>query len=582
MWEFLKKLHLSVFGLSFIGFILLTIVVLIALFSGGKSTENSILKITLDSPLVEHAPSSEPFAGKVDLPFSTFESKIGVINTVKALQKAKIDSDIKSVFLELGMVQGGLGQVEEIRNAVLDFKKSGKKVIAYGDFFDEKAYYLASAADSVYLTSEAMLEFNGFVAEINFYKKTLKSIGIEPKIFRVGKFKGAVEPFMLDSISKENKLQINEFLNSLHTTLLTQVAKSRKIQIEELRNISNNLLVRNALQAVQYKLIDAVKYYDEVLDVLKKVSGVDAKSEINFVDASTYWQEPMNLNFGDQIAVIVADGDINMGENSEGEVGSNGTARLIREARLDNNVKAIVLRINSPGGSALGSDIMWREILKASESKPIIASMSSVAASGGYYMAMACDTIVAHESTITGSIGVFGMLFSAEDLLKNKIGIHTDRVKTGKFSDLGTPTRKMTIEDSLIIQTEVNTIYTSFITKAAKGRGMSIEQLDNVASGRVWSGQKARKIGLVDVIGDLDDAIAIAAKKAKVTSYETVYYPRINSLWGTVESSYKQASLPKELKDIRESELYLYYNQIKKLNQMKGVQAKMPYDIIVK
>lgn len=582
MWDFLKKLHLTVFALSMIGAIIVFIIVIIALFTGGESNANSVLKISLNSPLVEHAPSSEAITDKLDLPFTNFESKVGVINTVEALKKAKTDDDIKSVFLELGMIQGGLGQVEEIRNAVLDFKTSGKKVVAYGDFFDEKAYYLASAADSVYLTSEAILEFNGFVAEVNFYKKTLKSIGIQPKIFRVGKFKGAVEPFMLDSISNENELQITEFLNSLHSTLLAQIGKSRNIEFGELKNISDNLLVRNAYQAVEHKLIDGVKYYDEVLSVIREVSGISESEKINFVLAESYWETPMNVTFGDQIAVIVADGDIGMGENKDGSIGSNGTARLIREARLDPQVKAIVLRINSPGGSALGSDLMWREILKASESKPIIASMSSMAASGGYYMAMACDTIVAHESTITGSIGVFGMLFNAEDLLKNKMGIHTDRVKTGKFSDLGTPTRQMTVEDSLIIQTEVNTIYQSFITKAAQGRGVTVEALDAVASGRVWSGKTAKTIGLVDVFGDLDDAVKIAAEKAKCESYATVYYPTINAFWGTLEKGYKQTALPEELKELKSSDVYQYYQQINKFSQMKGVQARAPYDLIIK
>jgi protease IV len=582
MWDFLKKLHLTVFALSMIGAIIVFIIVIIILFTGGESNANSVLKISLNSPLVEHAPSSEAITDKLDLPFTNFESKVGVINTVQALKKAKTDNDIKSVFLELGMIQGGLGQVEEIRNAVLDFKTSGKKVVAYGDYFDEKAYYLASAADSVYLTSEAILEFNGFVAEVNFYKKTLKSIGIQPKIFRVGKFKGAVEPFMLDSISNENELQITEFLNSLHSTLLSQIASSRNIEFEKLKNISDNLLVRNAYQAVEHKLIDGVKYYDEVLSVIREVSGISESEKINFVLAESYWETPMNVTFGDQIAVIVADGDIGMGENKDGSIGSNGTARLIREARLDPQVKAIVLRINSPGGSALGSDIMWREILKASEMKPIIASMSSLAASGGYYMAMACDTIVAHESTITGSIGVFGMLFNAEDLLKNKMGIHTDRVKTGKFSDLGTPTRQMTVEDSLIIQTEVNTIYQSFITKAAQGRGMTVEALDAVASGRVWSGKTAKAIGLVDLFGDLDDAIKIAAEKAKCESYATVYYPTINAFWGTLEKGYKQTALPEELKELKSSDVYQYYQQINKFSQMKGVQARAPYDLIIK
>ena len=579
MWDFLKKLHLTVFALSLFGFIAILLIILIAAFSGGNSNPKTILKISLDHPLVEHAPVSDVFTNKLDLPISTFEAKHGVINLVQALKAAKSDDDIKSVFLELRMIQGGLGAVEEVRNAIVDFKTSGKKVIAYGDYFDEKAYYLASAADSVYLTSEGIIEFNGFVAEINFYKNLLNSIGIEPKIFRVGKFKGAVEPFMLDSISKENRLQITAFLNSMHHTMLQQISVSRNIDFATLKDISDNLLVRNAYQAEQKGLTDGVKYYDEVLSVLRRVSGVKETEELNFVKAESYWKDESSLVFGDHIAVIVADGEINMGENQDDVIGGNGMSRLLREARLDPKVKAIVLRINSPGGSALASDLMWREIKLCADAKPTIASMSNVAASGGYYMAMACDSIIAHETTITGSIGVFGMLFSAEELLQKKIGIHTYRVKTGKFSDLGTPTRAITPEDSMIVQTEVNTIYQTFISKAAEGRGMSLVDLENVASGRVWSGKTAKEIGLVDAFGGLDEAVEMAGNMAGLSDYDVVYHPRINPFWGTVERSYKQTALPAEFNEIKESDLYQLYIQLDKLKHLHGVQAKLPYEI---
>jgi protease IV len=582
MWEFLKKLHLTVFGLCMTFFVVLLIMLIVGLFSGGESNK-TILKITLNSPLAELSPGDETLAERIDLPFSNFESNCGVINTVQALKKAKTDAKIASVFLDLGMIQGGLGAVEEIRNAIIDFRTSGKKVIAYGDYYDEKAYYLASAADSVFLTEEGLLEFNGFVAEVNFYKKTLNNIGIKPKIFRVGRFKGAVEPFMLDSMSKENRLQINEFITSLHTSMLSQVAESRNIPFETLKTISDQLLVRNPIQAKEKGLIDDVKYYDQVLDLLRKVSGISASEKMNFTTPESYWSSE-SAGFGDEIAVIVADGEINMGKNKKDVIGSNGMAKLIREARQDANVKAIVLRINSPGGSALGSDLMWREIKLASESKPVIASMSNVAASGGYYMAMACDTIVAQKTTITGSIGVFGMLFEANELLEKKIGIHTDRVKTGQFSDLGTPTRNFTTADSLIIQTEINEIYKKFITKAAAGRKMSYAALDNVASGRVWSGLDAQKIGLVDVFGGLEVAIQIAAQKInkKVTDCQVLYYPTTDPFWGTLESGYKKAMVPDELKELQQSDLYLYYKHLISLKNMQGVQAKLPYTLSIK
>lgn len=581
MWSFLKKLHLSVFALSFLGLIVLLITLLVSTIGSTNIKPKSVLLLKMNQEIVEHTVSN-PLLSDFEIPFSTYSPKIGVINLVQGIHEAKTDDDIAVLFLDLSIIRGGLASVKEIRDALEDFKTSGKKVIAYGDYIDEKSYYLGSVADEFYVAPEGMIEFNGFVAEVRFYKNVLESIGVKPKVFRVGRFKSAVEPFLRDSISKENNHQISEFLGSLHESLLEGVSASRGVSVDKLKEISNNMLVRNPYQAKEQNLIDDVIYYDQVLDRIRDLGSIPEADEVNFVDANAYWETPLDLGNGDQVAVIVADGDINMGENKDGSIGGNGMAKLIRQVRLDPKVKAVVLRINSPGGSALASDLMWREIELTKQSKPIIASMSDMAASGGYYMAMACDTIVAHENTITGSIGVFGLLFNIEELLNDKIGIHTDRVKTGKFSDLATPTRKMTQEDSLIIQTEVNNIYKSFVSKAAEGRGMAYDDLEAVASGRVWSGSMAKENGLVDVFGGIDTAVAISANKAGVDDYSIVYYPRLSPISGEVMAGYKNTKLSSLIKGTENKELIKYISEIEKIGEMKGVQARSPFLLEIK
>lgn len=583
MWSFLKKLHLTVFA---VGLVIGLILLCVFIYSFTQSTNispKSILRIRIDHPIVEHAGNSR--FSNLDLPIASLQPKIGVINLVQAVKKAKGDPNIAAIFLELRMINGGLAAVDEIRDVLEDFKETGKKIIAYGDYMDEKAYYLGSVADSLFIAPEGMMEFNGMVAEVRFYKSLLKSIGVEPQVFRVGRFKSAVEPFLRDSISDENALQISEFINSLHLNMLSKISESRGVSVERLEEISSNLLVRNSIQAIEAGMVDGNRYMDEVLEILKEVSGIDSKEGVNFIAAETYWTKPLDIPSSNKIVVIVADGEIGMGQNKEGTIGGNGMSKLIRQVRMDQSVKAVVLRINSPGGSALGSDLMWREIELLSREKPIIASMSDYAASGGYYMAMACDTIVAHPNTITGSIGVFGLTFTATDLIENKLGVHTDRIKTGKFSDIGTPTRAMTPEDSTIIQQEVNAIYASFIVKAAMGRNMTESDLERVASGRVWSGAMARENGLVDVFGGLDRAIEIAAQKAGITKYtedDIAYYPELDPLFGNIESTYKNMSLPKELELMTKSEVYQYLANLQKLEQMKGIQARAPFELSIK
>jgi protease-4 len=514
--------------------------------------------------------------------------KIGLLELKKAITKAKDDDKIKGIYLELSGTQAGFASLEEIRNALLDFKESKKFIIAYGEYFTEGAYYIASVADEIVLNPMGVIEFNGLYSEIPFIKGTLSKLEVEPEIFRVGEFKSAVEPFILDKMSDANRVQTSSFLNSIYGHYLQAVSKTRNIPLERLKVISDSMLVRNAELAVAHNLATKAGYYDEVLDMIKTKLELKEDEEINFISNKKYEKAPDAKSDGkklaeNKIAVIIASGEIQGGKGNEGEViGSDKIAEEIRKAREDKKVKAIVLRINSPGGSALASDVMWREIQLAKKVKPIVASMSDVAASGGYYMAMGCSKIVAHPTTITGSIGVFGLVFNAKGLLNNKLGVTVDGVKTGNFSDIATMTRAHSAAEKAIIQKEVNHIYDVFTSKAAEGRGMSQDDLKKVASGRVWSGAEAKEINLIDEFGGLDEAVKLAAKLAELgeDDYRLRYLPAKKNFF---ESLLAQLSGEAEARIAKAylGEHFELVHRVKHLKKLEGVQARLPFDIAI-
>jgi protease IV len=444
----------------------------------------------------------------------------------------------------------------------------------------EKAYYLSSVADKVYLNPEGEIEFNGLAIEIAFFKRLFDKLDIKPQVFRVGEFKSAVEPYILDKMSVENRLQLTELINSLYDQVLTGVAAARNIDKPRLKEISDKMLVRNAAQAVEHGLVDELLYYDQVLDELKQRLGT---SKVNFIKHNRY-RKSLSPTYGsaeNEIAVIVADGTILPGQADQGIIGSTTFTEEIRKARENKKVKAIVIRVNSPGGSFQASDMMWREITLASESKPVIASMSDYAASGGYYLAMGCDTIVAQPHTITGSIGVFSILYDASGFLSNKIGITSDEVKTGEFGNLITLNRPLTEPEKNVWQRRTNEIYETFTDKAAAGRNMPVENLKKVASGRVWTGVQAQARGLVDVLGGYDDAVRIAAEKAGIAdNYKIKLYPRqktfIQQLLQGFDESAKASALKKEM-----GEYYQYYQYWERIKTHQGVQARMPFEFII-
>lgn len=590
MLKFLKYVLATIVGLFIFSLISILILVKIADISDKKVKikENSVLRLKLTKPIVERSKDS-PFSG-LDIPGMGNKGNIGLLELKKAILHAKTNPNIKGIYLETEMVVSGFAKLEEIRNALIDFKKSGKFIVAYGENYTEGAYYLTSVADHIYLNPIGLVELNGLNADVMFVKGLLEKIGVKPEIFKVGEFKSAVEPLILDKMSEPSRLQTESYLNSLYNFYLKNVAASRNISFEQLNIISDSMLVKTPEDALKYKLITQIGYEDEVETALRKTLKVKTEDKINFVTLEKYnkfiedeWKDNDEDLADNKIAVVFASGEISSGKGEDEKIGSESLAAEIRKLRLDKKVKAIVLRINSPGGSALASDVIWREVVLTQKVKPIIASMSDVAASGGYYIAMACDTIVAQPNTITGSIGIFGVLFNVQDLLNNKLGITVDGVKTGAFSDLGNGTRPLRDNERRIIQNQVERGYEIFTTKAAQGRHMDIEALKKIASGRVWSGLEAKENGLVDVLGGLEDAIQIAATKAKLKKedYRLRYYPQeknfFESFFKDSQEEAKVAALQAEL-----GELYPFYQSIQKIKNIQGVQARMPYDIIIK
>ncbi|MBO0357279.1 signal peptide peptidase SppA [Hymenobacter sp. BT186] len=583
MRQFFKYVLATVTGLFVFGLLsLLVLVVFVAALASSDNKEvtvasDSVLELKLDKPIAERE-SRHSFGAM----FSSQADDIGLDQLKASIRRAKTDADIKGIFLNVELVQGGMASLEEVRDALLDFKKSGKFIVAYADAASEKSYYLTSLANRIYLNPQGTLEFNGLSSETMYYKNLFSKAGIEPQIFRVGSFKSAVEPFFRENMSDSARLQTTSFLNSINDFTLGHVAEARKISPARLKVISDSMLVHNADDAKRLGLVTHLGYYDQALDYMKGKLGVEKDDKLSLVSLGDYSKadDEEGSTSGNRIAVIYADGDIVTGKGSDDNIGSTKFAEAIRKARLDDKVKAVVLRVNSPGGSSLASDIIYREVLLTKKVKPIVCSMSDVAASGGYFIAMGCDTIVAHPNTITGSIGVFGVLPNIEPLLRDKLGITTDRVTTGMFSDFPTVTRALTPFEKTQFQNEINRIYADFTTKAAQGRHMPVEKLRGYASGRVWSGSEAKARGLVDVLGSFDDALRIAARRAKLREgdYRIQKLPRQRTFAETIFSGFSEEVKLRMVKE-EMGPMYPVYQQYKKLSEMKGAQMRMPFEL---
>ncbi len=586
MKQFFKFVFASMVGiiLSTILLFLIFIASITAIVSSSKESEeikeNTILHVNLNVPITERS-SSNPFD---DLDFGPFkgEKVLGLNDILKSIKNAKEDDNIKGIYLDVSYMMTGFATIEEIRNALVDFKKSGKFVIAYSEVYTQGAYYLASVANKVYLNPQGILELKGFSSEIMFFKGALDKLDIEAQIIKVGTFKSAVEPFILDKMSDANKLQTTALLGSLYQHFTAKIAESRKIPQDSLMAIADGLKSRSPEDALKYKLVDGLKYKDEILTELKSKTGVEKDKNLATVSITEYAKSIKNTNTSsNRIAVIYANGDINSGEGDESTIGSEGISRALRKARLDEKVKAVVLRVNSPGGSALASDVIWREVLLTKKAKPVIVSMGDYAASGGYYIACAADEIYAEPNTITGSIGVFAIIPNMKGFFNNKLGITFDGVKTGQFADLGNVSRPLNDAEKMILQREVNRTYADFTKRVADGRHVTQAYVDSIGQGRVWTGEQAIKLKLVDKLGHLNDAIVAAAKKAKLKEYKIVNYPEIkDGLMGLLDDSedkLKTYMVKQEL-----GTTYPYYQQIKEVANMSGLQAKLPYQITIR
>ncbi len=557
---------------------------------GNKVTvkDNSVLELDFSQAVPEktnNVPTSDPLSFDFEQ-----KKKVGLYDMVRSIEMAKEDDKIKGIFLEMSSTSLGSATASVIRDALVDFKDSGKFIYSYGDMYSQGAYYIASTADSIFVNPRGGVEFKGFASSIPFFKDMLDRLGVKMQIFYVGNFKSATEPFRLNEMSEDNKLQVREYMNGLYNIFLEDVSESRSITVPELKEIADNYELRNAKDAVDLGFVDKEAYRDQLIDALKFKLGLTGKKDkINSIGIADYAGKlKKNFKTKDKIAVVFAEGSIVDGEGEPGSIGGKKYAKLLRKIRQDEKVKAIVVRVNSGGGSAFASEEIWRELeLAKAQGLPVIASMGDVAASGGYYISCNADTILAEPNTITGSIGVFGMVPSAQKMLKDKIGVEFDTVKTSRFATGISPFMDIDGQGGEIIQEGVDEIYEIFLNRVGEGRDMTREEVNEVAQGRVWTGQKAKEIGLVDVLGGLDDALEIAAQKAGLEKYRVSQYPVTKEpLQAFIEkvTGQKTASASTMLKEeLIRSELgeegYEMYEMMKEVKNVQGYQMRMPFEI---
>lgn len=537
--------------------------------------DNSVLRLNLKGEIHEQVPD-DPFGAM----FDDGPLALSTLNAIKAIEEAKSDDKIKGLYIRSGFFAGGYASLRELREAILSFKESGKFVYAYGEFYTEKGYYLASVADKIFLNPAGSIEFNGISANVTFFKGAFEKLGVEPQIFRVGEFKSAIEPLIREDLSPENRLQLQEWLSTLNDHLVKEIAEGRGIEKERLMEISNSMLVTNADKAKEYGLATDLLYSDGVKDEFYSILELEEDDDVNFVTVQDYyknWYQSADLP-RDRIAVLVAEGDIISGKGNNYQVGSDKFIAALQKIRENKRVKAMVVRINSPGGGLVASDVIWNEIMLTKEKMPVIASMSDYATSGGYYLAMPCDTIVSHPTTLTGSIGIFATLFNFGPLLNDKMGITHDVVKTGEYSDIFTVTRSLSDQERAIIQREVELNYDSFIEKAAQGRNTDPENILNVASGRIWPGSTALNNGLVDVLGGFNDALELAASAAEIDEYRVVYYPAQKTF---IEELVEDFGAQAKVKLFGgEFAFFKPYEEIfEQIEKYRGIQARLPYEL---
>ncbi len=588
MKSFLKYVLATITGTLIVGIVLIFIFfgmvnAFFALATKEKSVEikkQSVLVISLNRQIKDRKPSG-PFIN-VNLRSVFPVTELGLNEILDNIKKAEKDANIEGILLDLSTIQADIATIDEIRSALKEFKDSGKFVICYSDYFTQPSYYLASVADDIYMNPEGIFFLKGFHAEINFIKGTLDKLGIQPQIIRHGKFKSAVEPLINKSMSDENRAQIKSFMGSMWNYYLKNISAERHIAPSLLNRLADNLTLSDPQAAYECGLLDSLIYRDQVMDILKEKTGTIKRKKPNLVSFTDYAKVPKPREhkgfIKEKIAVIYAQGDIVPGKGNNDEIGADVFADAISEARQDSMIKAIVLRVNSPGGSALASEIIWREIELARKSKPVIASMGDYAASGGYYIVSPADVILANQFTLTGSIGVFGIWMDAKDFFNKKLGITSDVENTNTYSDFGSVFRPFSPYETAVAQKSVDKVYDAFVNHVAAGRNMSFKDVDKIGEGRVWSGINAININLVDTFGGLTDAIKLAAKKVNLEEYRIVEYPKLeNPLDVLVRELMSEAKIKMLKKELGEN--YKYLKLFENAQKMNGVQARMPYSI---
>ena len=588
MKQFFKFMFATIVGV-FISGILLVIffaVVIGGIISSAQSEEkvtleaNSILELKLDQ-VIDERTSKNPFE---QFNFSTFESTktSGLNDILKAINEAKTNTNIKGIYLNVSISPNSYAKLEAIRNALIDFKTSKKFIVAYGEIMEEHSYYIASVADEIYLNPAGELLIDGFSNNTPYLKGLFDKLGLEPQLIRHGKYKAAGEPLISYNMSDANRQQIEAYMGSMYNNFVNDIAAARKKTPEEIKLMADELLLQSPEDAKRLGMITNVLFEDQVQDILAKKTSTDFK-DIKFVSAHDVAENASTTAYSvkEKIAVVYCVGDIVSGKSDKETMGSTTIVESLRKVKADSNIKAVVLRINSPGGSAMASDVIWREVILTQKVKPVIVSMGDVAASGGYYIAAPADVIVAQKNTVTGSIGVFAMLLNAQKLLKDKLGVNVETVKFGKYADMGTANRPLTAAEQAILQRYIDRIYNDFISKVAAGRKLAAEHVDSIAQGRVWSGTDAKKIGLIDEFGGLDKAIEIAAKKVNLKEYRITNLPEQKEPFEQFFSSMnEQASTYWAQQQFGQQ--YEWYKNIKQAIKYEGVQMRLPIQLDIR
>lgn len=548
MSQFFRTLLATITGclISFILIIILLFVLISIISSAGDKKvvvkPQSILRIRLDHPIAERT-SKDPF-DQLDIFTSSTKRKLGLYDIVSAIRAAADNENIAALLIEPTLMNNiDYASLEEIRRALIDFKSSGKTVIAFADQLNQASYYLCTVADRIYLNPEGMFDFRGMVLQSVFFKQTLQKLDIQPIVIRHGRYKNAVENFTLEQMSEDNRHQFEVLLRSMWNNYLAVISEARNISVHVLDSLAEHLAIRSASDAYQFGLVDGLIYRDSLLMILRDATGSQEEiHKLRFVQLADYVkyhkQTETSITSPNRIAVIYVTGEIGLGEGSDESIGSDRISAAIRKARLDDKVKAIVLRVNSPGGSALASEIIWREVYLARQVKPVVVSMGNMAASGGYYISCAASRIIAQPYTLTGSIGVFGLFLNTQKFFHRKLGVTFDVVKTNKYSDMYSFTRDLQPQELAYLQMFVDSVYETFISRVADGRQLSRAKVDSIAQGRIWSGTDAMNVRLVDQMGGLFDAIQLAAQLSEVKDYRIIHLPEQKSFFEKVMKEY--------------------------------------------